>query len=73
LKRSKTEYIASNGLSIADATWFDVIDSHVRIYSDILDSYPLLKAWYGKFSALPAVKAYVSDTRHKAVNGNQLG
>jgi len=72
LKRSKTEYIASNGLSIADATWFDVIDNHVRIYSDILDSYPLLKAWYEKFSALPAVKAYV-DKRPKAVNGNGLG
>jgi len=73
LKRTKTEYIASNKLSIADATWFDVVDLHVRIYSDLLDSYPLLKAWYEKFSNLPTIKSYISDRRHKAVNGNQLG
>jgi glutathione S-transferase len=73
LKRSKTAYIASKELSIADATWYDVIDNHLRIYSDILDSYPLLKAWYEKFGALPGIKAYVSDKRHKVVNANQLG
>jgi len=74
LKRSKTQYIASAGLSIADATWFDVIDNHLRLYSDLLGSFPLIKAWYEHFSALPNVKAYLgSDRRHKQVNANGLG
>jgi len=74
LKRNKTDFIACSKLTIADATWFDVMDNNVRLYSDLLDSLPLLKAWYERFSALPNIKDYIgSDRRPKAVNANSLG
>jgi len=64
LKRTKSDYLASKQFTVADAAWFDLLDGHVRIYSDFLQSHPLLKAWYDRVTSRPNIAAYlISDRR----------
>jgi len=74
LKKNKTKYLASNDFTIADATWFDNMDNHLRIDSSYLESFPLCRGVYERIKARPNIAAYLkSDRRPEKVNNNGLG
>jgi len=74
LKRNKTPYLAGNEFTVADAAWFDMIDNHLRVWSNFLDGFPLTKALYEKVRARPNIAAYLKSPRRPTkLNNNGLG
>jgi len=74
LKKTKTNYIAGNEFTIADASWFDVVDNHLRLDSTHLDKFPLCKGLYERIKARPNIAAYLkSGRRPEKPNNNGLG
>jgi len=74
LKRTKTDYLIAKEFSVADAAWFDLIDIHLRIYKDLLDSSPTVREWHKRVGARPKIDAYLKSTRRpQQINGNGLG
>ncbi len=62
-------------VSIADATLYNLIDCHLRIWeAEFASAYPNLATLHAKFAALPTVKSYLeSDLCHANANKNNLG
>jgi len=74
LKRNKTPYLAGNEFTVADAAWFDMIDNHLRIWSNFLDQFPQSKAFFERVRSRPNIAAYLKSSRRpEKVNNNGLG
>jgi len=67
-------YLVGKDFTIADASWFEVLDVHLKIFPSLLDKFPLLKGYYARVASRPNIAAYVSSGRRlKKVNNNGLG
>jgi len=67
-------YFVGKDFTIADASWFEVLDVHLIILPKLLDKFPLLKDLYGRIKTRPNIAAYLaSGKRPKKVNNNGLG
>jgi len=69
-----TLYFIGKEFTIADASWFEVLDVNLRILPKLLDKYPLLKGLHARVGSRPNIAAYIaSGRRPKQINGNGLG
>uniref|UniRef100_A0A7S0V6R1 glutathione transferase n=1 Tax=Polytomella parva TaxID=51329 RepID=A0A7S0V6R1_9CHLO len=68
-------FCLESGISMADFCLFDLVDLHIRIFEDKMNSiFPDLVEFHARMSELPGVKEYVAGPLRLArINGNDLG
>jgi len=67
-------YLVGKDFTIADASWFEVLDIHLKVFPKLLDKFPLLKGLHARVASRPNIAAYIASGRRPAkVNNNGLG
>eukprot|EP01104_Vermistella_antarctica_P011223 TRINITY_DN3121_c0_g1_i4.p2 TRINITY_DN3121_c0_g1~~TRINITY_DN3121_c0_g1_i4.p2 ORF type:complete len:234 (-),score=76.25 TRINITY_DN3121_c0_g1_i4:525-1199(-) len=66
LKARGTSFFAGDQPTLPDFHYFELMDQINEMDATAMDSYPLLKAYYHRFAALPSIAAYRASDRFKA-------
>jgi len=67
-------YLVGDFFTVADASFFEVLDTQVNLSSTALDATPNLKAYHARVSARPNIAAYLASGRRPGqINGNGKG
>jgi len=67
-------YFVGDSFTIADINFWEFLDQNLRIAPGLFDALPLLKGFYARVAARPALAAYLkSPARRQKCNGNNLG
>ncbi|KAH3851680.1 hypothetical protein DPMN_094164 [Dreissena polymorpha] len=54
------KWFGGNKVTVADFPMYELLDQHIRMQADSLDSYPRIKDFMARFSQLPKVKDYLA-------------
>ena len=75
LARNGTDFVVGDGVTIADISFFDIVDLHMRLFDSLVrDRFPSLAAHHDRIAAIPTIAAYLASPRRQAkINGNDLG
>eukprot|EP00274_Cyanoptyche_gloeocystis_P006125 CAMPEP_0196666418 /NCGR_PEP_ID=MMETSP1086-20130531/64500_1 /TAXON_ID=77921 /ORGANISM="Cyanoptyche gloeocystis , Strain SAG4.97" /LENGTH=216 /DNA_ID=CAMNT_0042003607 /DNA_START=78 /DNA_END=728 /DNA_ORIENTATION=+ len=63
LNRGGTDYLVGNTVTFADYMLVDLLENLTEVAPEILEPFPLLKAYYNRFQARPHLVAYRASGR----------
>jgi glutathione S-transferase len=73
-RESKRKYFVGDELTIADASFWELLDAHLRLSPTILEKFPRLRGFYERVATRPNIAAYLaSPARRQKINANGLG
>ncbi|KAH3876580.1 hypothetical protein DPMN_000426 [Dreissena polymorpha] len=68
-------WFGGNKVTVADFPMYELLDQHIRMKSDSLDSYSRLKDFLVRFAQLPKVKEYLAtdNVKNLPINNKMAG
>jgi len=68
------KYFVNAEFTVADASMYELLDIHNRLFPGLMEEFPQLKAFHQRVEQRPNVRRYLeSNMRPERINGNGLG
>jgi len=70
----KQKYLVGDDFTVADASFWELLDANMRLSATLVDKYPHIKAYYERVAGRPNIATYLnSPARRAKINANGVG